>query len=192
MAGSEVVAWYTQSVGFGWRALIRNQASASNPIPQADCYLSPPFNSCKLHLLSTGRKEGGVVGPTELFSSACVYAFMNKCLCVHQGACPLSAQVTASIWGRLCPNTAQYCPRANWTVPSWPKAAVENPIIWLRKCPISFFKRNYRERTWRLAVWSMRVVMCAGVHIHPSLLVMVTSKLAVQVTKVTNSAEKGD
>lgn len=92
MAGSEVVAWYKQSVGFGWRALIRNQASASNPIPQADCYLSPPFNSCKLHLLSTGRKEGGVVGPTELFSSACVYAFMNKCLCVHQSACPLSAR----------------------------------------------------------------------------------------------------
>lgn len=51
MAGSEVVAWYKQSVGFGWQALIRNQASAPNPIPQADCYLSPPFSSCKLHLL---------------------------------------------------------------------------------------------------------------------------------------------
>lgn len=110
MAGSEVVAWYKQSVGFGWRALIRNQASASNPIPQADCYLSPPFNSCKLHLLSTGRKEGGVVGPTELFSGACVYAFMNKYLCVHQGACPLSAQVTASVRGDTVPAPPEIVP----------------------------------------------------------------------------------
>lgn len=79
MAGSEVVAWYKQSVGFGWRALIRNQASASHPIPQADCYLSPPLNSCKLHLLSTGGKKEGVGGSTGVFSSACGYAFMNKC-----------------------------------------------------------------------------------------------------------------
>lgn len=110
MAGSEVVAWYKQSVGFGWWALIRNQASASNPIPQADCYLSPPFNSCKLHLLSTGRKERGVGRSTGLFSGACVYAFMNKCLC--QGMCPLSARcrlsdfakVTASGRRRHCPD----------------------------------------------------------------------------------------
>lgn len=62
MVGSEVVAWYKQSVGFGWRMLIPNQASASHPIPQADCYLSPPLNSCKLHLLSTGGKKEGVDG----------------------------------------------------------------------------------------------------------------------------------
>lgn len=95
MAGSEVVAWYKQSVGFGWQALIRNQASASNPIPQADCYLSPPFNSCKLHLLSAGG-GWGEDGDMWIFSAVCVYAFVNTCLsvcvcvCVSWGMCPLS------------------------------------------------------------------------------------------------------
>lgn len=90
MARSKVVAWYKQSVGFGWRALIRNQASASHPIPQADCYLSPPLSSCKLHLLSTEGKKEGVGGSTGGFSSACGYAFMNKCLCARQSMCPPS------------------------------------------------------------------------------------------------------
>lgn len=83
MAGSEVVAWYKQSVSFGWQAVIRNQASASNPIPQADCYLSPPFNSCKLRLLSA-RGVGGGWGYVDLqwCMCVCICEYMTVCVCV--------------------------------------------------------------------------------------------------------------
>ena len=79
MAGSEVMAWYKQSVGFGWQAVIRNQASASNPIPQADCYLSPPFSSCKLCLLSVGGRKGEG-GSMRILGAVCVNAFVNTSL----------------------------------------------------------------------------------------------------------------
>ena len=85
MAGSEVVAWYKESEGFGWQAVIRTQASASNPIPQADCYLSPPFSSCKLCLLSEGERErGGAVGVCGFFSAGCVCACV--CICEYKPA----------------------------------------------------------------------------------------------------------
>lgn len=85
MAGSEVVAWYKQSVGFGWQAVIRNQASASNPIPQTDCYLSPPFNSCKLRLLSAAGYGGVVVGEYVDFQlqyvCVCICEYKLDCVC---------------------------------------------------------------------------------------------------------------
>lgn len=93
MAGSEVVAWYKQSVGFGWQALIRNQASASNPIPQTDCYLSPPFNSCKLHLLSAGgrmrggagRMRMGICGSSAVY--VCIHLWIHARVCMEVGVC---------------------------------------------------------------------------------------------------------
>lgn len=78
------MAWYKQSVGFGWQAVIRNQASASNPIPQADCYLSPPFNSCKLRLLPAGGRGWGEDGDMWICSCVCVYAFVNTWLPVSE------------------------------------------------------------------------------------------------------------
>lgn len=94
MAGSEVVAWYKQSVGFGWQAVIRNQASASNPIPQADCYLSPPFNSCKLCLLSVGG------GGCMCISSCAGCEFVNTILPWPVHVCKLG-HMSSLYWCRL-------------------------------------------------------------------------------------------